>query len=183
MVGPVPIEALQALYTKLFRLTLQQEGWGVELTTPELHLQIDPDMVSVSLKNKLSQNAGDQRRTLIRYPDWYAPNAKSVLKSLISRSVLKSLIPRLVQKCLHYASLPDTMVNNIQCILQEITKKGYWEVLGTGIQQDAVPAWGPTESDSHHAQDLRLALSHVVVTTYRGQTSCERGGEWERTSE
>ena len=50
----------------------------------------------MTLKNKLAQYQGDQRRALIRYPDWYAPNAKAVLRSLI---------PGLVQKCLRGAAV------------------------------------------------------------------------------
>ena len=117
-IGEVPIEALQSLYTKLYDLKLQQEGWGEALTTLESHLHIDRSTgrVQVALKNKLVQNAGDQRRALVRYPDWYAPNAKSVLHSLV---------PALVQKCVYYSTSLDIMRLNIEGTLRELTRKGY----------------------------------------------------------
>ena len=63
-VGQVPIAALQALYTRLYGLTLQEEGWGPDLTTLEsnLHMNACTGQVTVSLKNKLRQYHGDQRR-------------------------------------------------------------------------------------------------------------------------
>ena len=117
-VGQVPIAALQALYTRLYGLTLQEEGWGPDLTTLEsnLHMNACTGQVTVSLKNKLRQYHGDQRLALIRYPDWYAPNAKAVLRSLV---------PGLVQKCLFYASSPGIQAQNVQQTLQELYSKGY----------------------------------------------------------
>ena len=116
-VGHVPIEALQALYSKPYDLQLQEEGCA-ELTTLESHPQIDArtGRVTVAPKNKRTQHSGDQSRALIRYRDWYAPNA---------RAVLCSLIPGLVQNCLHWASTHVQTSQNIQHTLQEMRKKGY----------------------------------------------------------
>ena len=117
-IGTVPIEALRSLYTQLYDLQLQQEGWGEELTTLESHLHIDRSTgrVQMALKNKLTQNAEDQRRALVRYPDWYAPNAKMVLRSLV---------PALVQKCVYYSTSCDIIQQNIEGTLRELTRKGY----------------------------------------------------------
>ena len=58
-VGKTALEMLNQ-----FILVWAKEGWGEELTTLESHLHIDRPrgQVQVALKNKLIQNAGDQRR-------------------------------------------------------------------------------------------------------------------------
>ena len=86
-IGQVPTEALQSLYTKLYVLKLQRENRGEELTTLESDLGIDKSTgkVQVGLKKRLLQNARDQHRALVRYLYWYAPNARSVLRSLTLR--------------------------------------------------------------------------------------------------
>ena len=164
-IGEVPIEALQSLYTKLYDLKLQQEGWGEELTTLESHLHVNRStgQVQVALKDKLIQNAGDQRRALVRYPDWYAPNAKAVLRSLV---------PALVQKCVYYSTSWDIMQDNIQGTLRELTRKGYpgmwWKpAFNRTLRQQRVPQ---SVVKATHKSKYWCLAGKVKNSEPRGQT-------------
>ena len=52
-IGHVHIDALQAIYTRLYGLTLQQKGWGPELTTVES--SPGTCQLSISLKNTVRE--------------------------------------------------------------------------------------------------------------------------------
>ena len=51
---------------------------------------------------------------LVRYPEWYAPNAKAVLRSLI---------PAVAQRCMFFFTSPKIMTENIRGTKESVSRK------------------------------------------------------------
>ena len=104
---------MKSFFESLYDLQLQHEGRGAHLDSLEAHLQWCPDtfQVRVTMKDKVQlQELVDQRRRIARYPDWYATN---------TQTTLRSLLPSLALICQTVGYNPQIMVNHSECYLSE----------------------------------------------------------------
>ena len=89
------MDNLQKLFEHVIGLPLQQEGHGGELQTLEAVVHVRVGFLELGLKDKTALRAKPNPvRKIIRYPDVFAPNAKSTLRSLIPASLVVSTCKR-----------------------------------------------------------------------------------------
>ena len=92
--------------------------------------------MELGLKDKTALRAKPNPvRKIIRYPDVFAPNAKSTLRSLI---------PALAKKCVFYSTSTPMTKKNCQTVIFELRYKGYpkaWWVnsLKMGLKKFGLP--------------------------------------------
>ena len=110
---------LQKFYEHLYGLELQEEGIGSDLQTLESHLYIDKHTgdVTMGMKDKCQIfSAQHPIMRQIRYPDWFAVNAKMTLRSLASA---------LARKYVYYSTHITYTMHNIHRAEREFRYKGY----------------------------------------------------------
>ena len=106
-------------FEHMYGLDLQEEGIGADLQTLESHLFIGPNTgyITMGMKDKCNIFlVQDPLRRQIRYPDWFAVNAKTTLRSLA---------PALARKCVYYSTHQTYMMHNIRRAVHEFRYKGY----------------------------------------------------------
>ena len=89
------------------------------MQTLESHLFIDAHTGhrAMGMKDKVQIfSAQDPLRQQIRYPDWFAVNI---------RTTLRSLAPALARKCVYYSTYIVYTMHNIRCAVHEFRYKGY----------------------------------------------------------
>ena len=110
---------LQRFFEHLYGLDLQEEGIGADLQTLESHLFISADTSYITMGTKDKCNifsVQDPVRRHIRYPDWFAMNAKTTLRSLA---------PAVACKCVYYSTHQTYMMHNIRRAVYEFRYKSY----------------------------------------------------------
>ena len=82
-------------FQSLYSLNMEVEGPGTSWTTLEATAEVQPTSgeVSISLKDKLPASLTDVRQRLVRYPDWWAPHARQVLRSVVATRISSSTPP------------------------------------------------------------------------------------------
>ena len=135
--GTPHMDKLQRLFEHVIGLPLQQEGHGGELQTLEAMVRVrEGGVLELGLKDKTALRAKPNPvRKIIRYPDVFAPNAKSTLRSLI---------PALAKKCVFYSTSTPMTKSNCQTVIFELRYKGYpkaWWVnsLKMGLKKFGLP--------------------------------------------
>ena len=104
------------------------------LQTLELHLFISTDKGHITMGMRDNCNIFSAQvplRRQIRYPDWFAVNA---------RTTLRSLAPALARKCVYYSTHITCTMHNIRRAVHEFRHKGYpraWQGQGMHVHKHA----------------------------------------------